>query len=94
MNMTSFMEIFIKINKLRHLNEDEDEDEENKPNNNKNKRALEKSKTLMDFQKFIDPNLSTTKNQKSRNKSEKNKTIIFLRKKDISTNLNSEQKRL
>ena len=85
-------DFYKKINKLRHLNEDEDEDEENKPNNNKNKRALEKSKTLMDFQKFIDPNLSTTKNQKSRNKSEKNKTIIFLRKKDISTNLNSEQK--
>ena len=85
-------DFYKKINKLRHLNEDEDEDEENKPNNNKNKRALEKSKTLMDFQKFIDPNLSTTKNQISRNKSEKNKTIIFLRKKDISTNLNSEQK--
>ena len=85
-------DFYKKINKLRHLNEDEDEDEENKPNNNKNKRALEKSKTLMDFQKFIDPNLSTTKNQKSRNKSEKNKTIIFLRKKDFSTNLNSEQK--
>ena len=81
-------DFYKKINKLKHLNEDE----ENKPNNNKNKRALEKSKTLMDFQKFIDPNLSTTKNQKSRNKSEKNKTIIFLRKKDISTNLNSEQK--
>ena len=46
----------------------------------------------MDFQKFIDPNLSTNKNQKARNKSEKNKTIIFLRKKDLSTNLNSEQK--
>ena len=89
-------DFYKKINKLRHLNEDkdedEDEDEENKPNNNKNKRALEKSKTLMDFQKFIDPNLSTTKNQKARNKSEKNKTIIFLRKKDLSTNLNSEQK--
>lgn len=80
-------DFYKKINKLRQLNEDE----ENKPNTNKNKRALEKSKTLFDFQKFIDPNLSTNKSQKTRNKSDKNKTIIFFRKKEFVNNSNSEQ---
>lgn len=82
-------DFYKKINKIRQLNESE----ENKPNNNnKNKRVLEKSKTLFDFQQCIDPNISASKNQKNRNKSDKSKTILFLRKKEFLNSLNSEQK--